>query len=181
MKKVLKMKEAAAFLGISVKTLQRLADAWEVECITNPYGWRRGITEDEVARLKNKLLAKAKKRKSAKPKPRTAAKEVEIVKEPIEPKVVPQVSVTPEAPPLPTEIPMRQAADMLAPATIGERSVFRDLLSAATLLGSFTLQQLAGKTQYPLSITEIFCQRLVTNGLAVKQDGSFVLKVKIIG
>ena len=178
--KVLKLKEAAEFLGISVKTLQRLADAWEVECITNPYGWRRGISEDEVIRLRNKLLARAKKRRTTKPP--TGTKEVEIVKKPTEPKEeTPKVPVTPEPPPLPAEISMRQAVDMLAPSTMGERSVFRDLLSAATLLGSFTLQQLSEKTQYPLEITEALCQRLVEKGLAVKRDENFVLKVRIVG
>ena len=182
MKKVLRMKEAAESLGISVKTLQRLADAGEVECITNPYGWRRGISEDEVIRLKNKLLAKAKKRKITKPKPPTTTKEVEIVKKPTEPKEeTPKVPVTPEPPPLPAEISMRQAVDMLAPSTMGERSVFRDLLSAATLLGSFTIQQLSGKTQYPSAITEALCQRLIDKGLAARQGESVVLKVKIIG
>ena len=179
--KVLKLKEAATFLGISVKTLQRLADAWEVECVTNPYGWRRGITEEEVIRLKNKLLARAKKRRTPKPKPPTTKKKVEITEEPTEPKAAAKVPVTPVPPPLPAEISMRQAVDMLAPSTIGERSVFRDLLSAATLLGSFTIQQLSGKTQYPIAITEAFCQRLIDKGLAARQGESFVLKVKIIG
>jgi len=182
MKKVLRMKEAAESLGISVKTLQRLADAGEVECITNPYGWRRGISEDEVIRLRNKLLARAKKRRTPKPKPPAATKEVEIVKKPTEPKEeTPKVPVTPQPPPPPAEISMRQAVDMLAPSTIGERSVFRDLLSAATLLGSFTVQQLSGKTQYPSAITEALCQRLTDKGLAAKHGESFVLKVKIIG
>ena len=174
--RVLKMKEAAAFLGISVKTLQRLADAWEVECVTNPYGWRRGITEEEVIRLKNKLLEKAKKRRMPKPKPPTTKKKVEITAT-----TEPKVPTAPEAPPLPAEISMRQAVDMLAPSTIGERSVFRDFLSAAALLGSFTIQQLSGKTQYPSAITEVLCQRLIDKGLATRQGESFVLKVKIIG
>ena len=180
--KVLKLKEAAEFLGISVKTLQRLADAWEVECVTNPYGWRRGITEEEVIRLKNKLLAKAKKRRTPKPKPTTTKKKVEITEEPTEPKEeTPKVPVTPAPPLLPAEISMRQAVDTLAPSTIGERSVFRDLLSAATLLGSFTVQQLSGKTQYPSAITEALCQHLIDKGLATRQGENFVLKVKIIG
>ncbi len=181
MKKVLTLKEAAESLGISVKTLQRLADAWEVECITNPYGWRRGISEDEVIRLRNKLLARAKKR-ITKPKPPTATKKGEIVKKPTEPKEeTPKIPVPPAPPPLPAEISMRQAVDMLAPLTIGERSVFRDLLSAATLLGSFTVQQLSTKTQYPLAITEALCQCLIDKGLAARQGESFVLKVKISG
>lgn len=179
MKKVLKLKEAAEFLGISVKTLQRRADAWEVECITNPYGWRRGITEEEVIRLKNKLLARTKKRRTPKPKPPTTKKKVEITEEPTEPKAAAKVPVAPEPPA--AEISMRQAVDMLAPSTMGERSVFRDLLSAATLLGSFTVQQLSAKTQYPLAITEALCQRLIDKGLAAKRGESFVLKVKIIG
>lgn len=179
--KVLKMKEAAAFLGISVKTLQRLADAWEVECVTNPYGWRRGIIEEEVIRLKNKLLEKAKKRRMPKPKPPTTKKKVEITMTTELKEAAQKVPTAPEAPPLPAEISMRQAVDMLVPSTIGERSVFRDLLSAATLLGSFTVQQLSGKTQYPSAITEALCQRLIDNGLAAKQGESFVLKVKIIG
>jgi hypothetical protein len=178
--KVLKMKEAAAFLGISVKTLQRLADAWEVECVTNPYGWRRGITEEEVIRLKNKLLARAKKR-VPKPKPPTTKKKVEITATTEPKEAAAKVPTAPEAPTLPAEISMRQAVDMLTPSTIGERSVFRDLLSAATLLGSFTPQQLSEKIQYPLEITEALCQRLIEKGLAVKQGENFVLKVRIVG
>jgi len=179
--KVLKMKEAAAFLGISVKTLQRLADAWEVECVTNPYGWRRGITEEEVIRLKNKLLARAKKRRMPKPKPPTTKKKVEITATTEPKEAAAKVPTAPEAPTLPAEISMRQAVDMLAPSTMGERSVFRDLLSTATLFGSFTLQQLSQKTQYPLEITEALCQRLIEKGLAVKQGENFVLKVRIVG
>jgi len=77
------------------------------------------------------------------------------------------------------EAPRRVILDELAPIGMLQRTAFGDLLSAATVLKSFALEELVARARCPAAIAKVFCERMSDRGYLASNDGGYEMRVKV--
>lgn len=77
------------------------------------------------------------------------------------------------------EVPRHVILDELAPVGLTQRTAFGDLLSAATALKSFSLEQIAARARCPTAITKVFCDRMSGWGYLAARDGGYEMRVMV--
>jgi len=78
------------------------------------------------------------------------------------------------------EVPRRVILDELAPAGLLQRTAFGDLLSAATILKSFALDELAARARCPVTIAKVFCERMSNLGYLTGKGEGYEMRVKVL-
>jgi excisionase family DNA binding protein len=77
------------------------------------------------------------------------------------------------------EVPRRAILDELAPVGLLQRTAFGDLLSAATVLKSFTIEELAARARCPATIAKLFCERMSDSGYLVGGGEGYEMRIKV--
>ncbi len=160
------MKEAREILRVCNKTIQRWDKEGKIRCIRTP-GNRRLIPESEI------LMIIGESKPLSLPKSETKTSVVEG-QAPAPPAEKPK-----EAPP-PAELPRHAILDALTPAGLAQRTAFGDLLSAAMLLKSFTLSELAARARCPEALAKTFCERMSACGYLASKNEVFELRVEVV-
>jgi excisionase family DNA binding protein len=77
------------------------------------------------------------------------------------------------------EVPRRVVLDELTPVGLLQRTTFGDLLSAATVLNSFALEELAARARCPATIAKVFCERMSDRGYLASVGEGYEMRVKV--
>jgi excisionase family DNA binding protein len=167
MEKLLTPKEAGEILGVCTKTIQRWDKQGKIRCIRTPNN-RRRIPESEILRILGEVAA---------PTPGVEIKPAVEHEPPL--KEAPPKVKKPRKPAPVAELPRHKILDALAPTGLAQRAAFGDLLSAAIVLRSFTLEQLIARTRCPEAVAEAFCERMSARGYLVSKNEEFELRVRL--
>lgn len=101
-------------------------------------------------------------------------------KEKIQPSEMAKTEIKPDkVSPDKGEVPRRAILDELAPVGLLQRTAFGDLLSAATVLKSFTIEELAARARCPATIAKVFCERMSDSGYLVGKGEGYEMRVKV--
>lgn len=164
MEKLLNLKEAKTLLGVCTKTIQRWDREGKIRCVRTP-GGRRRVPESEILRIRGLTELSP---TPEEPKIEQIAKPEAPVEKVTEPKAAP-----------PAELPRHAILDELAPTGLTQRTIFGDLLSAAIVLGAFTLKEIADRARCPETVAKIFCEKMVDRDFLVDKNGGFELRVRL--
>lgn len=77
------------------------------------------------------------------------------------------------------EVPRHVILDELAPVGLLQRTAFGDLLSAAIVLKSFALEELAARARCPETIAKVFCERMCDRGYLASRDEGYEMRVRV--
>jgi len=77
------------------------------------------------------------------------------------------------------ELPRHKILDDLKPTGLAQRTLFGELLSAATVLKNFKLGDLAARVHCPEAVAKTFCERMSSCGYLVSKNGEFEIHVRL--
>lgn len=101
-------------------------------------------------------------------------------KEKIKPPEKPKTEIKPAQASLEREIPRHRILDELAPSGLAQRTAFGDLISAAMVLGNFSIDELAVRSRCPASIAKIFCERMAARGYLLQREGRYEMRATVV-
>lgn len=106
--------------------------------------------------------------------------------EPVAPKPTveppkPEASLETKKPPIQTipTLHVHEVIDRLGPETMVHRKLFGSLLYVASKLRKFTPEKLVAEFNCPIRVASEFCERMVANDFASRENGSYVIKIEV--
>ncbi len=77
------------------------------------------------------------------------------------------------------EVSRHVILDELTPVGLLQRTAFGDLLSAATVLKSFAIDELAARARCPATIANVFCEHMSDRGYLASKGEGYEMRVKV--